>query len=164
MLACGSRDGCCGARCGVFVHCCCCLPASLIHSTLPVQPFGHRHVETSGSANTSSSVLLAKMSSRNACRSDLEEQQPYAIGATAPPTGATAGVSEEHGEFLRELRRFIAVQANVNGQATTEEILHHFNHKVPSGGVAIFKSLLNEICTFYRQSGRGIWYLKEEYR
>lgn len=111
----------------------------------------------------SSSILLAKMSSRNACRSDLEEQ-PYAIGATATPTGPKADVSQEQREFLRELRTFIAVQANVNGQATTDEILHHFNHKVPAGGVAVFKSLLNEICTFYRQSGRGIWQLKAQYR
>ena len=111
----------------------------------------------------SSSVLLAKMSSRNACRSDLDDQ-PHTSGATAAPTGAKADVSQEQREFLRELRNFIAVQANVNGQATTDEILHHFNHRVPAGGVAVFKSLLNEICTFYRQSGRGIWQLKEQYR
>ena len=116
-----------------------------------------------GSASTSSSVLLAKMSSRNACCSDLDEQS-HVIGATVPPTGAKADVSQDQREFLRELRTFIAVQTNINGQATTDEILHHFNHKVPAGGVAVFKSLLNEICTFYRQSGRGIWRLKEEYR
>ena len=66
------------------------------------------------------------MSSRNACRSDLEEQ-PYTSGATAAPIGPKADVSQEQREFLRELWTFIAVQANVNRQATTDEILHHFN-------------------------------------
>jgi DNA excision repair protein ERCC-6 len=124
-----------------------------------------KHVDTfggkeDGSVNHSSD-LLAKMRARNVARSDLVGQEFVSGNSTAPPSG---DVSEEHREFLRDLRDFVALQGTVNGEATTDEILHKFSKRVPAGGATMFRSLLNQICTFYRQNGRGIWRLKNDYR
>ena len=108
-----------------------------------------------------SSDLLAKMRARNVARSDIENND-LVTGNTSTP--ASGDISKGHKEFLRDLRDFVALRGSIDGQATTDEILHKFSKRVPLGGAAMFKSLLSEICTFYRQNGRGIWRLKDEYR
>ena len=102
------------------------------------------------------------MRARNVARSDLENQE-FITGNTSA-SSSSLDVSEEHRDFLRDLRDFVALRGSINGQATTDEILHKFSTQIPSGGAAVFKSLLNQICTFYRQNGRGIWRLKDDYR
>ena len=112
------------------------------------------------SSSVSSSSLLAHIRKRNAAA--LIPDDTIAVGQLSEVS--SSDVSSEHQEFIRELRDFIAFQANVNGQATTEEILYRFSNKVPKEGSLLFKSLLNELCTFYRQNGRGTWRLKTEFQ
>ncbi|XP_023228465.1 DNA excision repair protein ERCC-6-like isoform X1 [Centruroides sculpturatus] len=108
---------------------------------------------------TSSSDLLARIKVRNgvvASTSHSNEPEAPALGSK-PAT--------EHDELLVEVRNYIAFGASVDGQATTEELLRVFKDKVPAKSTAIFKSLLNQICDFYRSAdSRGIWKLKSDFR
>nr|XP_002736872.2 PREDICTED: DNA excision repair protein ERCC-6-like [Saccoglossus kowalevskii] len=68
-------------------------------------------------------------------------------------------------ELIEDIRNFIAFQGSIDGQATTKEILKEFEHQLPSNDSAIFKAMLQQICTFYRQNnGIGLWKLKPEFR
>lgn len=71
---------------------------------------------------------------------------------------------DRHTRLLREMRDFIATQGKVDGQATTEEVLEKFAKTVPNSDVAMFKSMLYEICDFSRHLGDGLWSLKPEFR
>ena len=111
---------------------------------------------TLGSANTSSSVLLAKMQQRNT------------YGTQDSSSGGVGGASNlhdcSHSELLREIRDFLALRGKVNGQATTREILEQFAKKLPFSDAALFKAMLYEICDFSRHQGDGLWTLKHEFR
>uniref|UniRef100_A0A8C2S5S9 Helicase ATP-binding domain-containing protein n=1 Tax=Capra hircus TaxID=9925 RepID=A0A8C2S5S9_CAPHI len=79
--------------------------------------------------------------------------------AAAPLPGST-----EHDELLVEMRNFIAFQAQVDGQASTQEILQEFESKLSASQSCVFRELLRNLCTFHRTSaGEGIWKLKPEY-
>uniref|UniRef100_A0A670I4R4 DNA excision repair protein ERCC-6 n=1 Tax=Podarcis muralis TaxID=64176 RepID=A0A670I4R4_PODMU len=101
--------------------------------------------ESSSNAMDSSS-LLAKMRERNhltvpqTTDSQTEENLPQ--GAAAP------SVATEHQELLMDVRNFLAFQARVPGQASTQEILQEFESK---------------LTVEQRPSGEGLWNLKPEF-
>uniref|UniRef100_A0A7N6AG14 DNA excision repair protein ERCC-6 n=1 Tax=Anabas testudineus TaxID=64144 RepID=A0A7N6AG14_ANATE len=122
----------------------------------------------SNSAPLSSSSLLAKMKARNhlslpsSQRDEVEEEEDGsgAAGTSSPPAPPT-----EHDELLVDLRNFVAFQANVDGQATTQELLEYFKPRLSQKQAPVFRELLRSICDFHRTSGQeGIWKLKEHFR
>ncbi|XP_054585000.1 DNA excision repair protein ERCC-6 [Eptesicus fuscus] len=117
-------------------------------------------VESSSGALASSS-LLAKMRARNHLilpeRLESENVPPHEACA-APPS------CTEHDDLLVEMRNFIAFQAQVDGQASTQELLQEFEPKLTVSQSCVFRELLRNLCTFHRTSGgEGIWKLKPEY-
>ncbi|XP_059518075.1 DNA excision repair protein ERCC-6 isoform X4 [Myotis daubentonii] len=117
-------------------------------------------VESSSGALASSS-LLAKMRARNhlILPERLESENVHPPEACAPPPS-----SAEHDDLLVEMRNFIAFQARVDGQASTQEILQEFESKLTVSQSCVFRELLRNLCTFHRTSGgEGIWKLKPEY-
>jgi DNA excision repair protein ERCC-6 len=116
--------------------------------------------ESSSGAPTSSS-LLARMRARNhlILPERLESDSGHLPEASALPSSTT-----EHDDLLVEMRNFIAFQAHVDGQASTQEILQEFESKLSTSQSCVFRELLRNLCTFHRtSSGEGIWKLKPEY-
>jgi len=103
--------------------------------------------QTAGSATVSSAVLLNKIKQRNAHRN----------GTTVPADPSSV-------EQLREIRDFIACQCCKDGQATTAELIGRFSGSAHEKNQSTFRSMLQQICEFYREDGTGIWRLKPEYR
>ncbi|XP_009979542.1 PREDICTED: DNA excision repair protein ERCC-6-like [Tauraco erythrolophus] len=117
----------------------------------------------SSSGALDSSSLLAKMRARNHLilpqrtgnEGDENQQQ-----APAPAPGST-----EFDELLVDMRNFIAFQARADGEASTQEILHEFESKLPAAQSCVFRELLRNLCTFHRSpNGEGVWRLKPEFR
>uniref|UniRef100_A0A7N8YJF9 DNA excision repair protein ERCC-6 n=1 Tax=Mastacembelus armatus TaxID=205130 RepID=A0A7N8YJF9_9TELE len=122
----------------------------------------------SNSTPLSSASLLAKMRARNhfsvpsSQREEAEEEgdSSETPGASSPPAPPT-----KHDELLVDLRNFVAFQANVDGQATTQEVLGYFKPRLTQKQAPVFRELLRSICDFHRTSGQeGIWRLKEHFR
>uniref|UniRef100_A0A8C4TWE2 DNA excision repair protein ERCC-6 n=1 Tax=Falco tinnunculus TaxID=100819 RepID=A0A8C4TWE2_FALTI len=110
-----------------------------------------------------SSSLLAKMRARNhfilpqptGNEGDENHQQ-----APTPALSSTEG-----GELLVNMRNFIAFQARVDGEASTQELLQEFESKLPAAQSCTFRELLRNLCTFHRSpNGEGVWRLKPEFR
>ncbi|MGH0152099.1 UNVERIFIED_CONTAM: hypothetical protein FKN15_027153 [Acipenser sinensis] len=119
--------------------------------------------EESSSTALSSSALLAKMRARNhmtlSQTIEDEEDQNMQQASSAPLTPT------EHDELLVDLRNFIAFQSEVDGQATTQEILQEFSPKLNASQTAVFRELLRNLCNFHRNPGKeGVWKLKPEFR
>jgi len=71
----------------------------------------------------------------------------------------------EYRELLDDIRHFVAFQASVDGEATTQELLDFFKSKLPPEQTPVFKSLLWKMCDFHRRSDKiGVWRLKSEFR
>lgn len=117
------------------------------------------------SSSLSSSSLLARMRVRNHVslpQSQDEEQDDNEQGAQSSIPSAS---STEHDELLVDLRNFVAFQAQVDGQASTQEILEYFSPRLTSTQTPVFRELLRNICDFHRIPGQeGMWKLKAEYR
>lgn len=127
---------------------------------------------TDGDLNStplSSASLLAKMRARNHIATtssqrageeeEEEEESSEAPRASQPPPPPT-----EHDELLVDLRNFIAFQASVDGQATTQEVLEYFKPRLTPQQAPVFRELLRRICDFHRTSGQeGVWKLKEDF-
>ncbi|XP_077207126.1 DNA excision repair protein ERCC-6 isoform X2 [Paroedura picta] len=115
------------------------------------------------SAPLDSSSLLAKMRARNRLvvpqrRDSLSE--PSSLQAS----GAAAVAATEHDDLLVDIRNFIAFQAQVDGQATTRELLQEFESKLTVEQSCIFRELLRNLCTFHRNpGGEGLWKLKPDF-
>ncbi|KAF6108583.1 ERCC excision repair 6, chromatin remodeling factor [Phyllostomus discolor] len=116
--------------------------------------------ESSSGALTSSS-LLAKMRARNhLILPERLESENVHLQETSVPLPSTT----EYDDLLVEMRNFIAFQARVDGQASTQEILQEFESKLSVSQSCVFRELLRNLCTFHRTSGgKGIWKLKAEY-
>ncbi|CAM5155968.1 unnamed protein product [Natator depressus] len=116
--------------------------------------------ESSSSALDSSS-LLAKMRARNhlILPQRMENEGAENLQASAPlPT------STEHDELLVDVRNFIAFQAHVDGEASTQEILQEFESRLSAAQSCVFRELLRNLCTFHRSpNGEGVWKLKPEF-
>lgn len=104
--------------------------------------------ESIGSANVSSAILLQKIKQRNA----------HSSGTTSLP------VNDSSVGQLREIRDFVACQCSKDGQATTAELIARFSGTAHEKNQSTFRSMLKEICEFYREDGTGIWRLKPKYR
>ncbi|XP_061600997.1 DNA excision repair protein ERCC-6 [Cololabis saira] len=121
----------------------------------------------SNSASLSSSSLLAKMRARNHLskpstqrEDEAEEEDGSPAARTTSPPPATV-----HDELLVDLRNFVAFQASVDGQATTQEVLEYFKPRLTQEQAPVFRELLRTICDFHRTSGQeGTWRLKQSYR
>ncbi|PKU27200.1 dna excision repair protein ercc-6 [Limosa lapponica baueri] len=89
---------------------------------------------------------------------DEGDENHHQAPAQAPP-------STEYDELLVDVRNFIAFQARVDGEASTQELLHHFESKLPVEQSCVFRELLRNLCTFHRSpSGEGVWRLKPEFQ
>ncbi|XP_048864390.1 DNA excision repair protein ERCC-6 isoform X2 [Brienomyrus brachyistius] len=124
---------------------------------------GQELEEDATSTALSSSSLLAKMRARNhlslsqSLEEEEEQQDEGSVAATQVPT--------EHDELLVELRNFIAFQAQVDGQASTQEVLAHFSPRLSASQTAVFRELLRNLCHFHRSPGHeGMWKLKTDFR
>ena len=98
-----------------------------------------------------SSDLISRMKARNNI-------------TTEEGSSASMGVSMEMDELITDIRNYIAFQARVDGQATTQELLDAFSSKIPAHFSAKFKSMLKQLCTFDRKDGIGTWWLRPEFR
>ncbi|XP_029376158.1 DNA excision repair protein ERCC-6 isoform X2 [Echeneis naucrates] len=151
-----------------------CKDAAIIKKVVSKKPGAGAHFSggvaesDSNTAPLSSSSLLEKMRARNhlsvpsSQRDDTEEDDG---GTGAPGRSSTPAPPTEHDELLVDLRNFVAFQANVDGQATTQEVLEYFKPRLTQEQAPVFRELLRSICDFHRTSGQeGIWRLKEHFR
>ncbi|NXY67069.1 ERCC6 protein, partial [Glareola pratincola] len=124
--------------------------------------FDGKSGESSSSALDSSS-LLAKMRARN--HLILPQRTGNEGDENHQQAPAPALVSTEYDELLVDVRNFIAFQARVGGEASTQELLREFESKLPVAHSCVFRELLRNLCTFHRSSnGEGVWRLKPEFR
>lgn len=153
---------------------CKCKDAAIVKKSVSKKPGSGAHFSGEGmegdsaSAPLSSSSLLAKMKARNhfstpsSQREDAEEEED---GSGAPVRSSPPAPPTEHDELLVDVRNFIAFQANVDGQATTQEVLEYFKPRLTESQAPVFRELLRSICDFQRTSGQeGMWRLKESFR
>uniref|UniRef100_A0A673JHB5 DNA excision repair protein ERCC-6 n=1 Tax=Sinocyclocheilus rhinocerous TaxID=307959 RepID=A0A673JHB5_9TELE len=140
--------------------------ADIIKKSVVKKPGSAAHFSGEGaqeeSGSLSSSSLLARMRARNHLnqpqrQEDEEEGERESAAVHATPT--------EHDELLVDLRNFVAFQAQVDGQASTKEILEYFTPRLTSTQTPVFRELLRNICEFHRLPGQeGMWKLKADYR
>ncbi|NWQ75227.1 ERCC6 protein, partial [Columbina picui] len=120
---------------------------------------------TSGESSPSaldSSSLLAKMRARN--HLILSQQTGHEGDENHHQAPTPAPGSTEYDELLVDLRNFVAFGARVDGEASTQELLHEFESKLTVAQSSIFRELLRNVCTFYRRpGGEGVWKLKPEF-
>ncbi|XP_072483556.1 DNA excision repair protein ERCC-6 isoform X2 [Notamacropus eugenii] len=115
----------------------------------------------SSSGALASSSLLAKMRTRNHL---ILPQRTENENVNLQQASAPLPTSTEHDDLLVEMRNFIAFQARIDGQASTQEILQEFESKLSSSQSCVFRELLRNLCTFHRGlNGEGVWKLKPEF-
>eukprot|EP00066_Takifugu_rubripes_P002330 XP_003964192.1 PREDICTED: DNA excision repair protein ERCC-6-like [Takifugu rubripes] len=151
-----------------------CKDSAVVKKSLSTKPGSRGHFSGEGLegesevAEISSSTLLAKMRARNYLslppsqrdEAEEEEERSSAVRSGSPPAPHT-----DHDELLADLRNFVAFQAGVDGQATTQEVLEYFKPRLSQQQAPVFRELLRSICDFRRTSGQeGIWRLKEHFR
>ncbi|XP_072247161.1 DNA excision repair protein ERCC-6 [Leuresthes tenuis] len=152
-----------------------CKDAAVIKKSVSKKPGAGAHFSGEGvdsdshSAPLSSSSLLAKMRARNHLNKPTsrrqDEEEGEEDGSEAPGTSSPPAPPTEHDELLVDLRNFVAFQASVDGQATTQEVLEYFKPRLTQAQAPVFRELLRSICNFHRTSGQeGIWRLKEHFR
>ena len=113
----------------------------------------------------SSCDLLTRIHKRQA----LTTTTPTAASAdnndhTDTADAAQSSVDRKDQELLDDIRCFIAFMGEVNGQASTQELLTNFGPRLPKGDSAKFKAMLLQICDFSKVNGFGLWTLKAEFR
>ncbi|XP_022619416.1 DNA excision repair protein ERCC-6 isoform X1 [Seriola dumerili] len=150
-----------------------CKDAAIVKKSASKKPGSGAHFSgevaesDSNSAPLSSSSLLAKMKARNhlSVPSSQGEEAEEEDSSGAPASSSTPVPPTEHDELLVDLRNFVAFQANVDGQATTQEVLEYFKPRLTQKQAPVFRELLRSICDFHRSSGQeGMWRLKEHFR
>ncbi|XP_046366645.2 DNA excision repair protein ERCC-6-like [Haliotis rufescens] len=109
---------------------------------------------TANAAVMSSDDLLSKMRRRH----NLSKQGDEDIG------GNPDKVDTKDLDLMTDIRNYIAFQCHIDGQAATRELLDQFGPRLPKGGAACFKAMLNQICDLDKSSGVGIWRLRTEFR
>ncbi|KAK7113755.1 DNA excision repair protein ERCC-6-like isoform X2 [Littorina saxatilis] len=110
----------------------------------------------------SSSDLLVRMHKRQ----ELSTTKTPTTSDAAEDLPEAAGSSINHNdtELLEDIRNFIAFMSDVNGQATTQELITNFGPRLPPNESAKFKAMLLQICDFEKVAGSGRWILKQEFR
>ncbi len=119
-----------------------------------------RKLNTLSENDPSSRSLMNDIKSRNKFESEAEsdsEQNNREV--------KSFGLNSECEALLADIRNYIAFQSKTNGEATTQELLEAFKSKLPPHQSAVFKSLLYQLCDFYRNSDKvGVWKLKSDFR
>ncbi|KAJ8037609.1 DNA excision repair protein ERCC-6 [Holothuria leucospilota] len=110
-----------------------------------------------GSALPSSSLLLAKMRARNQVQ--MTEDQDEGSSSKMVPM-----IPKKYENLVNELKVFITEQAQIPGQASTDEILKNFQKKLNAEDTPVFRSMLRQVCKFERDiRGKGTWRMRIEY-
>lgn len=80
-------------------------------------------------------------------------------------SSTSTGRLNENNEMLSQLVDFVRFKASLPYQATTAEIMHHFEGRLAPEKCAIFKAMLKKICDRQRMESDGgiIWKLKEPF-
>ncbi|XP_042625045.1 DNA excision repair protein ERCC-6 [Cyprinus carpio] len=143
-----------------------CKDADIIKKSVVKKPGYAAHFSGEGaqeeSGSLSSSSLLARMRARNHLNQPQRQEDEEEVERGSAAVHATA---TEHDELLVDLRNFVAFQAQVDGQASTKEILEYFTPRLTSTQTPVFRELLRNICEFHRLPGQeGMWKLKADYR
>ncbi|XP_071515644.1 DNA excision repair protein ERCC-6-like [Panulirus ornatus] len=122
----------------------------------------------------SSSQLLSRMRHRNrGIAMDSEDEDSRSSDGYDPnyPSTAINGTEsiepeiQENIDLLADIRNFVAFQAEVDGRASTLEIIGRFRDRLPPEQTPFFKALLTQVCDFHRETtGEGMWTLKGEFR
>lgn len=73
-------------------------------------------------------------------------------------------VDPKYTELMEDIRSFIAFMGDVNGQASTQELLTNFGPRLPPNDSAKFKAMLLQVCDFVKVNGASRWILKQEFR
>ncbi|XP_059215444.1 DNA excision repair protein ERCC-6 isoform X2 [Centropristis striata] len=150
-----------------------CKDAAIVKKAISKKPGSGAHFSGEGaesdsnSAPLSSSSLLAKMKARNhlSVPSSQREEEEDEDDSAAPGRSSPTAPPTEHDDLLVDLRNFVAFQANVDGEATTKEVLEYFKPRLTEKQAPVFRELLRSICDFHRTSGQeGMWRLKENFR
>ncbi|KTF92631.1 hypothetical protein cypCar_00044444 [Cyprinus carpio] len=132
-----------------------CKDADVIKKSVVKKPGSAAHFSCEGaqeeSGSLSSSSLFARMKARNHLnhpqrQEDEEEEERESTAVHATPT--------EHDELLVDQRNFVVFQAQVDGQASTKEILEYFTSRLTSTQTPVFRELLRNICEFHRLPGQ----------
>ncbi|KAK8732787.1 hypothetical protein OTU49_006925 [Cherax quadricarinatus] len=132
--------------------------------------FGKRKYNTEGSSGLlNSSQLLSRMRERNKGISmDCDEDSDYDPDYPSTATVTTESMDPEiqnNIDLLTDIRNFVAFQAEVDGKASTQELVGRFQDRLPPEQTSFFKALLTQICDFHREvTGKGMWSLKGEFR
>uniref|UniRef100_S4RUA7 Excision repair cross-complementation group 6 n=1 Tax=Petromyzon marinus TaxID=7757 RepID=S4RUA7_PETMA len=112
--------------------------------------------------NPVSTTVLARMRTRNhlllaRALESTEDGEDEQSQSSLPPS--------EFSELLSDLRTFVAFGGAEDGRASTQELLHTFERRVPPEHSPVFRELLRSLCTFERDStGLGMWHLRPDYR
>jgi len=118
-------------------------------------------LRSSSSAVMPSSELLARMRSQNALvTSSVSDRDDDCVNTEAVSTNTDPQITE----LLKDIRDFVACGSNVDGQATTKEIIEHFGPRVSSELTAKFKALLKQVCMMQKIDGVGVWKLKQDFQ
>lgn len=73
----------------------------------------------------------------------------------------SANVKETETKLLSDIREFVSSEG---GTTTTSQIIAMFEKRLPENSSPLFKSLLVQICTFYRAPDKlGYWTLKDDF-
>ncbi|XP_028968473.1 DNA excision repair protein ERCC-6 [Galendromus occidentalis] len=115
----------------------------------------------------SSADLMKQLRTRTICDADIEKISDDEGQGSSAASGASqrkeslsiSGVDR----LLADIRTFIAIESDVNGQATTSEIVSRFRETVSKDKATLFKSLLKKLCEFHREN-QGVWKLRPEFR
>lgn len=75
-----------------------------------------------------------------------------------------SSVDPKDAELMEDIRNFIAFMSDVNGEASTQELLTNFGPRLPPNDSAKFKAMLLQICDFVKVNRVGKWILKQEFR
>ncbi|KAK3554283.1 hypothetical protein QTP70_020140 [Hemibagrus guttatus] len=117
------------------------------------------------SSSLFSSSLLARMRARNHVSLPQSQDEEEDDNEQRTQSSIPHAFPTEHDELLVDLRNFMAFQGQVDGQASTQEILEYFTPRLTSTQTPVFRELLRNICDFQRLPGKeGMWKLKAEYR
>ena len=126
--------------------------------------FGQKRKLSVGSEmEATSSSLINQIKTRNRFETEIdsiEDISDHSNGMVA---------NKEYDTLLADIRNFIAFQSKSSvenrGEATTQEVLDAFKDKLAAHQSAVFKSMLYQLCDFYRKSDKtGVWKLKSEFR
>ncbi|XP_068424516.1 DNA excision repair protein ERCC-6 [Clinocottus analis] len=149
-----------------------CKDAAIVRKSVSMKPGSGAHFSGEGPESDlnvvplSSSSLLAKIKARNHLSvPSSQEAEEEEDDSAAPGTSSFPAPPTEHDELLVDVRNFMAFQASVDGQATTQEVLEYFKPRLTEKQAPVFRELLRSICDFQRTSGQGgSWRLKENFR